>query len=89
MPEYPKLRLLNLRWTQYEGKDVLVLQDPLRMTENSLVVPRPLAPFLALLDGLRDIEEIAAGFLLRTGVPVPPTQVVSFVQALDDALLLE
>lgn len=89
MTEYPKLRLLNLRWTQYESNDVLVLQDPLRMTENSLVVPRPLVPFLALLDGLRDIEEIAAGFLLRTGVLVPPTQVLSFVQALDDALLLE
>ncbi len=59
------------------------------MTENSLVVPRPLTPFLALLDGLRDTEEIAAGFLLRTGVAVPPAQVASFVQALDDALLLE
>ena len=89
MTEYPKLRPLNLRWTQYEGMEVLVLQDPLRMTENSLVLPRPLAPFLALLDGLRDTEEIAAGFLLRTGVSVPPAQVASFVQALDDALLLE
>lgn len=89
MTEYPKLRPLNLRWTQYEGKEVLVLQDPLRMTENSLVVPRPLTPFLALLDGLRDNEEIAAGFLLRTGVPIPPDQVASFVQTLDDALLLE
>jgi len=89
MTEYPKLRPLNLRSAQWEGKEVVVLQDPLRMTENSLVVPRPLTPFLALLDGLRDIEEIAAGFLLRTGVPVPPAQVASFVQALDDALLLE
>ena len=54
MTEYPKLRPLNLRWTQYEGKEVLVLQDPLRMTENSLVVPSLLTPFLGLLDGLRD-----------------------------------
>ena len=89
MTEYPKLRPLNLRWTQWEGKEVVVLQDPLRMTESSLVVPRPLTPFLTLLDGLRDTEEIAAGFLLRTGVPVPPAQVASFIQALDDAFLLE
>ncbi len=89
MTEYPKLRPLNLRWIQWEGKEALVLQDPLRMAENSLVVPRPLTPFLALLDGLRNTEEIAAGFLLRTGVSVPAAQVASFVQALDDALLLE
>ena len=89
MTEYPKLRPLNLRWIQWEGKEALVLQDPLRMAENSLVVPRPLTPFFALLDGLRNAEEIAAGFLLRTGVSVPADQVASFVQALDDALLLE
>ena len=89
MTAYPKLRRLNLRWTQWEGKEVLVLQDPLRMTENSLVVPQPLTPFLSLLDGLRDTEEIAAGFLLRTGVPIPLTQVDLFIKTLDDALLLE
>ena len=89
MSEYPKLRPLSLRWSQWEGNDVLVLQDPQRLSENALMVPRPLTPFLDLIDGLRDLEAITAGFLLRTGIPIPPEQAESFVQALDDALLLE
>ena len=89
MSEYPKLRQLNMRWAQHEGKKVLVLQDPLRLNDSSLMVPMPLAPFMGLLDGLRDLEAIRAEFLLQTGIPLPEGYAESFVETLDDALLLE
>ena len=89
MDEYPKLRNLNLGWSEWEGQQVLVLQDPLRLSGNALMVPGPIAPVLGLLDGTRDLDAVRIGFLLRTGVQLTPGQVVSFVQTLDDALLLD
>ena len=89
MDEYPKLRNLNLAWSEWEGQQVLVLQDPLRLSGNALMVPGPIAPVLGLLDGTRDLDAVRIGFLLRTGVQLTPGQVVSFVQTLDDALLLD
>ena len=89
MSEYPKLRQLNMRWAQHEGQRVLVLQDPLRLNDSSLMVPMLLAPFMGLLDGLRDLGAIRAGFLLQTGIPLPEGHAESLVQTLDDALLLE
>ena len=89
MSEYPQLRQLNIRWSQYEGQKVLVLQDPLRLSDNSLMVPMPLAPIMGLLDGYRDLDAIRTGFLLRTGITLSPDHVESLVKTLDEALLLE
>lgn len=89
MDEYPKLRSLNLRWAQVEGNQFLVLQDPLRLTEHVLMVPGPLASFLGLLDGTRDLGTLVSGFALRTGVTLPPETIDSPIQTLDEALLLE
>ena len=52
----PKLRPLNLRWVQWEGQPVLLLQDPLRLAEDVVMMPRTVAPLLPLLDGTRDLE---------------------------------
>ena len=83
--ELPKLRSLNLRWVQWEGQEVLSLQDPLRLGEDLVMVPRPLVPILSILDGTRDLDSLRAGFLLRTGIPIPPGQMESFIQSLDEA----
>ena len=53
------------------------------------MVPRTLAPLLGLLDGTRDLAGLRTGFLLRTGIQLPPSQVESFVKTLDDAFFLE
>jgi len=87
--ELPKLRSLNLRWVQWEGQEALSLQDPLRLGEGLVLVPRPLAPMLSILDGTRDLDSLRTGFLLRTGIPIPPGQMESFIQSLDEAYLLE
>ena len=79
---------MNLRWVQWEGRQVLLLQDPLRLSDSSVMVPGPLVPLLALMDGTRDLDSLRAGFVLRTGLPLPPGQVESFVTALDEAFLL-
>ena len=65
------------------------MQDPLRLGDDTLMVPQPMAPLLALLDGKRDPEGVRASFLLGTGVTIPPGQIESFVQSLDQAFLLD
>ena len=89
MNEYPKLRALNLGWSTWEGQQVLVLQDPLRLSGGALMVPSPIAPVLMLLDGTRDLDSVRRGFMLRTGMQLTPGQLQNFVQTLDDALLLD
>ncbi len=87
--ERPKLRPLNLRWSEWEGQQVISLQDPLRLSQDALMVAGPMAPLLALMDGTRDLDGLRVGFLLRTGVTLSPSQINGFIEGLDDALLLE
>ena len=53
------------------------------------MVPQPMAPLLALLDGERDPEALRVSFLLRSGVPLLPRQVEAFIESLDQAFLLD
>ena len=89
LEELPKLRSLNLRWVQWEGRQVLQLEDPLRLGDAMVMVPQPMAPLLALLDGQRDPDGVRVSFLLRTGVSLLPSQIDSFIQSLDQAFLLD
>jgi len=90
MPEeLPKLRPVNMQWVQWQGQQVLSLQDPLRLGEGSLMVPRPIAPLLGLMDGTRDLDGLRTGFLLHTGVQLLPSQVESIVDRLDENCLLD
>ena len=54
-----------------------------------IMVPQPMAPLLALLDGQRDPDGVRVSFLLRTGVSLPPGQIESFIESLDQAFLLD
>ena len=90
MPEeLPKLRDLNLHWVQWQGEQALALQDPLRLSPGSALVPQALTPLLALLDGTRDPDALRAGFSLRTGLHLLTSQVESFLHSLDDTFLLD
>ena len=72
LDELPKLRPLNLRWVQWEGRQVLQLQDPLRLSDSIVMVPQTMAPLLQLLDGNRDPDALRVSFLLSYGVPLLP-----------------
>ena len=89
LDEPPKLRSLNPRWIQWEGRQVLQLQDPLRLSDSVVMVPQAMAPLLALLNGERGPEALRVSFLLRHGVPLLPRQVETFIESLDQALLLD
>ena len=53
------------------------------------MVPRPIAPMLAILDGTRNADALRTGFLLRTGIQLDSSQIDAFIKSLDDAFLLD
>ena len=73
--EFPQLRHLNVQWTEWEGRPMVSLQDPLRLRGNGILVPQAVAPLLQLCDGSRNLDDLRTGFLLRTGVSLSPSQV--------------
>ena len=77
---YPRLRALNVQWTEWEGQPMVSLQDPLRLGGNGILVSQTVAPLLDLCDGTRSLNELRTGFLLRAGVTFSPGQVESLIQ---------
>ena len=68
---------------------MLHVQDPLSLSDKTIVVPQAVAPLLALLDGTRDLDEVRAAFLLRSSAYLTPSQIESLIDNLDQALLLD
>ncbi|MBM3948360.1 MAG: AmmeMemoRadiSam system protein B [SAR202 cluster bacterium] len=89
LPEFPKLRPVDPKWIEHEGRHYLYLRDPLSLAQEAVLVPKLLVPLLGLCDGTRDLDAIRAGLALRTGFPLPSQHVRDFVEQLDSALLLE
>lgn len=87
---YPKLRPVDPRPIVHEGQPLLLLRDPLRLSDKMLLVPEPLVPLLALCDGTReDAGALGAAFAIRFGQRVHPDTLDQLLAALDEALLLE
>ena len=85
----PKLRPVESRWVEHQGRPFVSLSDPLGLGRRGLLVPQPLAPLLGLCDGTRDVMGLTTALALTAGVQLSPSQVTEFVRALDSALLLD
>jgi hypothetical protein len=68
---------------------MVLLQDPLRLGDKAIAIPRPVAPLLALMDGTRDEESLEAALRVRTGVRLAPGLLTRLLSDLDEALLLD
>jgi len=86
---YPKLRPVGAHAIVHAGRPSILLRDPLRLSPQSIVVPRTLAPVLALCDGTRDGHDLAAALASDYGLHAEPDIVHRLLLALDDACLLD
>jgi AmmeMemoRadiSam system protein B len=87
--QLPKLRPIDVQPVVYGGQQALLLRDPLHLNDHSMVMPRQLAPLLALCDGTRDAGALRAALMVRFGIHVGVDAVERMLAALDEALLLE
>ncbi|MGQ9500934.1 MAG: AmmeMemoRadiSam system protein B [Anaerolineae bacterium] len=83
------MRTIDIRPFQDGGRSLLLVRDPLRLTDLTVVIPQALAPLLALLDGSREVDELHAAMLVRTGLNVPQDVIHQLLEHLDNALLLD
>ncbi len=70
---YPKLRALDIQPFRQDGQAMLLLRDPLGLTDQMLAIPQPLAPLLGLCDGTRDLVGIHTALECALGHSHLPT----------------
>ena len=87
--DYPKLRPLDIRPQAQNGQTYLLLRDPLKLSEDSLLVPQPWAMVLAYMDGAHTAADAAKAFQRRFGLHVEAEDVRQLVRALDENYLLD
>jgi AmmeMemoRadiSam system protein B len=87
--EHPKLRSLDAKWVEHDGRNLLYLRDPLSLSDDNVLVPQPLVPLLAMCDGSRDLAALRTRFTEHTGVELEDEQFFALFERLDTALLLE
>ncbi len=87
--ENPKLRLVNVQPIQHQNQAMLLLDDPLHLSESSIAVPRQLAALLLLMDGTRDEAGLEAALQVRAGVRLAPGLLQHLLDGLDAAYLLD
>ncbi|MFN2226074.1 MAG: AmmeMemoRadiSam system protein B [Anaerolineae bacterium] len=84
-----KIREIQIHPIQHQGQEMLLLRDPLALSDASIAIPRPLAPLLALMDGTRDAAEMEAALQVRAGVRLAPGLMDKLLLDLDAAYLLD
>ncbi len=88
-PVFPKLRSLDPQLVEVQGEHLIYLRDPLRLSDKAVLVPRELAPLLALCDGTRDADGLRTSLALRTGLQLSTARIVELLEGLDGALVFE
>jgi AmmeMemoRadiSam system protein B len=87
---YPKLRAVEAHPIVQNGRQSILLRDPLQLSDRTLVVPQPLHMVLAMCDGTREnAAAVSASLAVRHGLRIPPEIVEQLLSALDAACLLD
>jgi len=84
----PKIREIEAHPIEHQGQQMVLLRDPLRLSDTQIAIPRPLAPLLVLMDGSRDEAALEAALRVRAGVRVAPGLLANLLADLDTAYLL-
>lgn len=85
----PKFRSIHPQAVTLRGKPVILLQDPLRLSDQMVFIPQGLAPILALSDGSRNLNELRASLMIRAGISTSLDDLEHVFRQLDEALLLD
>ena len=74
--DYPRLRAIDARPLTENGRQYILLQDPLQLNDQSLIIPSPLHLVLPLCDGTRqDAQALSASLAVRYGIQIPTSAI--------------
>lgn len=88
-PVCPRLRPVDVRPIEHEGRPYYLLRDPQRLSDRVLLAPPLLVALLAFCDGGHTPAQMADAFAAYYGFPLGVEQVEELLAALDEALLLD
>jgi AmmeMemoRadiSam system protein B len=88
LPDRPQLRPVEVSRITHEGSDFFLLKDPRNLSEQSLLVPAPLGPYLQNIDGTNTVEEVVDAALSIGAAPLPVEILDDLLGRLDDMFLL-
>lgn len=88
-PLFPKLRPIQPDPVFYQGQHYFLLRDPLRLHENTMLLPGTLLPLLFLCDGTRNKQTILQICEHHFETLIAPDALDHFLKALDELCLLE
>ncbi len=88
-PPIAALRHLDAQSVRHEGRDWLLLRDPLGIAPAPLLVRVEAAPFLRFLDGRHTLRDIQLAVTRATGEIVSSEELESFVETLDRHCMLD
>jgi AmmeMemoRadiSam system protein B len=83
------LREIEAHPILHEGQAMVLLRDPLGLSDAQIAIPRPLGMLLALMDGTRDEAALEAALQVRAGVRMAPGLLSRLLADLDEAYLLD
>ncbi len=89
LPEYPRLRALEIQEASEDGRSFIVLHDPTGIAPQPIAISAEALPVLMLLDGRAALVDLLALIDRETGVPGASEQVKKLVTELDERLFLE
>jgi MEMO1 family protein len=84
-----KLRPIQVHPIQHQGQQMLLLRDPLHLSEGAIAVPRAMGLLLGLMDGTRDEAALEAALQVRAGVRLAPGLLDQLLADLDEVYLLD
>lgn len=87
--ERPKLRNVSAFPVQVSGRQMVYIQDPLRFSENQVLVPLDAFFIISLFDGNHSILDIQEQYTRRYGTILFSDRVREIIQQLDSNFLLE
>ncbi len=85
----PKLRPVNYTADTHRGQPVWVLEDPLQLSDKTLILPPLLAQASTHLDGWHTLAEVQANLAAQVGATVPLEVLEELVQSLDALFLFD
>jgi MEMO1 family protein len=88
LPDRPQLRPVEVSRVSHEGSDFFLLKDPRQLSDQSMLIPVPLGPYLQNVDGTNTVAEIIEAALSLGAQPVPQELIENLLNRLDEMLLL-
>ena len=89
LPKYPKIRPVNSTLIKYKGHNYLKLDDPMSMSDQSILIPEHLAYVIQVCDGTKDIVEMKNLMSHNHGLDLSIDTITELLRSLNEVLLIE